>query len=165
MWSIHSAIGQVGKHYVPPCKPGQSYGFAEQYWAYVFSPFHLSWAESSVLLSISCPYCNLPSSLQHLLNPSIFKYWTHLQLETYGKAKTEKPGLSLTKPQNALNTNVRFQKKKPSVWPHWLSTSDTKQAFKMMGLGPLQPPDLPFPLWVWHTIWGVVIVEFSRQAT
>lgn len=113
MWSIRFAIGQVGKHYLLPCKPGQSHGFAEQYWAYVFSPFHLSWAESSILPFISCPYCNSPFSLQHLLNPSIFKYWTHVicNLRHTAKQKLKSQVSHLSSHEMLWTQMINFKKR------------------------------------------------------
>lgn len=52
----------------------------------------------------------------------------------------DKPGLLSPKPQNALNINVQLQEKNPSVQLRtidtWLSTTDTQQAFQMIGLRP-----------------------------
>ena len=131
--------GDAGTQYLLPCTPSQPHSFCRT----TFSTCHFSFP--------SFPHRTLSPTF-YLLPILEFLFFSAISFEgqdfqildtkissTWGKAKKNlKSQVSNQSSHKVLWNKCSFQEEAPSCNHalHWLSTSDTKRAFKMMGLRP-----------------------------
>lgn len=130
--------GDAGTQYLPPCTPSQPHSFAGQHSARVISPFHLFLTEPSVLLSISCPY-RIPFLLCNIFWGPVFSDFGYKNICNLRQSKKIWKARSLINQVikcSEINVHSKRLHHATMHYLHWLATSDTKRAFKMMRLRP-----------------------------